>query len=362
MGRIVAEHIVQSSKVPYKVSVGEQILSSVSETDVYRNADRVAVVISKNVHNRHREYLDKFFPPSDHLQILLEDGENTKEFVRLEKLMSDLLLGGCSRQSCIVAIGGGVVGDFAGLASALFMRGIPVIQVPTTLLAMVDSSIGGKTAVNIGAGKNIAGAFYPPSAVIQDISFLSTLDDSEFRNGLSESVKHACIGQKDLMALFESSTLSDLRDTDALASHVALSSGFKVGVVSRDEREQGERAILNFGHTIGHAIESSMKYGIPHGEAVAIGMEIVSHISERLGLLSKPERERISHVIRSFSLFTNRRIPEPSVLAEHMKFDKKNSAGVVRFVLLEGLFRPIYNVSVDMALVSEEISRFMERT
>jgi 3-dehydroquinate synthase len=353
MGTLISEKTVQSSSFPYQVYVGRGILDLVRDVPAYKKADRVAVLVSSNVYRLHKEKIESVFAPADHLLITLEDGEHTKELSRLEDILGKMLRGGCTRKSCVVAIGGGVVGDFAGFAAGVYMRGIPVIQVPTTLLSVADSSIGGKTAVNIGEGKNIAGLFYPPSAVIQDVEFLDTLSDAEFVNGLSECVKHAFIGSGELFDIIEKSSVADLRSRDILGKFAALSSGLKIDVVSRDEHENGERAILNFGHTVGHAIESAMHYGISHGGAVAIGMIAVSRISCRMGLLDEDSLRRIERIIERFGIAPKTNLPPADELVRHMMFDKKNSAGKIRFVLLKGLFNPIYNQEADPDIVRE---------
>ncbi|HEY1406007.1 MAG TPA: 3-dehydroquinate synthase [Spirochaetota bacterium] len=361
MERLISQATVTGERATYKVMIGENILSFACDADAYKKADKVALCISEKVFTLHRERIEKAFDPAKHLYIILEDGEKTKSLTHLEPLLNKLLKGGLSRRSCIIAIGGGVVGDFAGFAAAIFMRGIPVIQIPTTLLAMVDSSIGGKTAVNIGAGKNIAGAFHPPSLVIQDVSFIQTLDEKEFRNGLAECVKHAFLGEPELLALIESSTLAELSSGEKLATLVARSSSFKVGVVSRDEKEKGERAILNLGHTVGHAIEGALSYEISHGEAVAIGMVIVADICEKMGKVTSDEKKRIASLVSKHSLITRTELPPVDDIIREMAFDKKNEAGVIRFVLLESIFHPIYNVGVDMIIVRDAILRFNGR-
>lgn len=358
MGRIISESTVSGIRKPYRVVIGEDILNVIRDCDEYTKADRVAVCVSEKVYSLHRSKIEHAFDPSLHLYVILEDGERTKSIGRLEPLLNKLLEGGLSRKSCVVAIGGGVVGDFAGFAAAIFMRGIPVVQIPTTLLAMVDSSIGGKTAVNIGSGKNIAGSFHHPSLVIQDVEFIRTLDVDEFRNGLAESIKHAFLGDPELLELMESSSIEDLMRGDRLAALVSRSSLFKVGVVSRDEKEAGERAILNLGHTVGHAIESALNYGISHGEAVAIGMIIVADICEKTGKLSAVEHERIVTLVGRLALKERPALPPVERILHEMAFDKKNDSGIVRFVLLNSLFHPIYNTGVDMNIVRDAVLRF----
>lgn len=360
MGKIIARHQVQS-KESYNVIIGKGILDEVVNSRTYKSADCVVIAVSRNVLALHKERIESVFDPKKNIYIEIDDGESSKTFSNVEPFLTKLLSAGLSRKSAIIAIGGGVVGDFVGFASAIYMRGIPVIHVPTTLLAIVDSSIGGKTAVNIGTGKNISGVFYPPSLVVSDIEFLSTLPDNEFRNGLSESVKSAVIGEKDLMTLLESHTYDELRTDDVAGKIASLASGLKVGVVSRDEKENGERAILNFGHTIGHAIESATEYGVSHGEAVAIGMEIIADLCVTLKMMSANDAERIISLVKKFDLAPKRTLPKTEKVMQHMKYDKKNEFGKVKFVLLEGLFRPIYGVSVDAKLVLEAIQKYAGR-
>src|SRR6185312_5329155 len=222
-----------------------------------------------------------------HCEVLvLPAGEAHKNLDAVSKVLDALARLGATRDACVLALGGGVVGDIAGFAAACWMRGIDFVQFPTTLLAMVDSAVGGKTGVDHAAGKNLVGAFHQPRAVIADLDTLATLPDRELRAGLAEVVKTACIGDADFFAWLEANAAALLaREAGALTHAIVTCCRFKAGVVERDERETGERALLNFGHTFGHALEAEKGYGtLLHGEAVAVGMMLAARLSARLGM------------------------------------------------------------------------------
>ncbi|MGL4368121.1 MAG: 3-dehydroquinate synthase, partial [Spirochaetota bacterium] len=324
-------------------------------------ADRCGVCISKKVLSLHGDRIRAAFPPDAFAYFVMEDGEKYKSYKNIERLLCDMLREGFTRHSLLIAVGGGVVGDFAGFAASVYMRGIRIIQLPTTLLAMVDSSIGGKTAVNIGSGKNIAGAFHPPVMIAADTLFLETLPDDQWREGLAECVKHAVIGEQVLFDMFSDNDLSALKKPELRSSLVALSAGFKVGVVTRDEKEMGERANLNFGHTAAHAIESAKKYKISHGAAVGIGMEIITRLCENTGRITKKESGQILSLIDKYGLAPGIRLPSAETLISHMKFDKKNMSGKICFVLLDSLFHPIYNAGAEVEDIRRAVSMFGKR-
>lgn len=347
MGRIEARRTVQSSTAPYDVIIGEDILAEAASFEAVKKADRRCVIVSRKVLSLHGERIRAAFPADSFEYLVMKDGEKQKSFSNVEPFLSKLLELGFTRHSIIIAVGGGVVGDFSGFLASVYMRGIKIVHLPTTLLSMVDSSIGGKTAVNIGAGKNIAGAFHPPVLVAADTAFLETLPDDQWREGLSEAIKHAIIGEKELYGLLCERTFDSIKSPDIRARFVSLAAGFKVGVVSRDEMETGERAILNFGHTVAHAIESSMRYRISHGAAVGIGMKIIARLCLLTKRISEEDMRSILALIDAYGIAPQKKLPAPETLLGHMKYDKKNISGSIRFVLLEGLFRPIYNVSAD---------------
>jgi 3-dehydroquinate synthase len=266
----------------------------------------------------------------------LPDGESFKDWQHLQLIFDELLAHGADRQSMIVALGGGVVGDMAGFGAASFMRGIRFIQVPTTLLAQVDSSVGGKTGINHPLGKNMIGAFHQPVAVIADLNTLRTLPPRELSAGLAEVIKHGAIADADFLDWIEANTGALLAcDTNAMAHAVLRSCEIKSAVVSADEREGGIRATLNFGHTFGHAIESGLGYGEwLHGEAVGCGMVMAADLSARLGQIGQADALRLKRIIASMHL----PIAPPKLgsqrFMELMQVDKKTEAGQIRYITL----------------------------
>ena len=271
---------------------------------------------------------------------LLDDGETHKSFANVGHALEALGQLGATRDACVIALGGGVVGDLAGFSAACWMRGIDFMQMPTTLLAMVDSSVGGKTGVNLPAGKNLAGAFHQPRAVVADLDTLGTLRDREYRAGLAEVVKAAAIGDAAFFAWLEQhADALAARDDDALLETIARAVRYKAGVVQRDETEQGERALLNFGHTFGHALETAGHYtALLHGEGVAIGMLLAARLSEQLRMSAPGERERLQRLLQKLSLPTA--LPphtDAHALLALMRLDKKNTADTLRLILWHGI-------------------------
>ena len=288
--------------------------------------------------------------------ITLPDGESYKDWKNLQLIFDELLKHGADRQTMLVALGGGVIGDMTGFAAASFMRGIRFIQVPTTLLAQVDSSVGGKTGINHPLGKNMIGAFHQPVAVIADLNTLKTLPPRELSAGLAEVVKHGAIADAQFLNWIEANAESLLAcDTQAMAHAVLRSCEIKSAMVSADEREGGIRATLNFGHTFGHAIEAGMGYGEwLHGEAVGCGMVMAANLSCRLSHLSQVEVDRLTNIIKSVKLPT----APPKFGAERymelMKVDKKTEGGQIRYVVLEKIGKAQVK-SIPDALVIETL-------
>ena len=273
---------------------------------------------------------------------VLPDGEAHKTWGCLQLIFDALLESGCDRQTILFALGGGVVGDMTGFAAASYMRGVPFVQVPTTLLAQVDSSVGGKTAINHPLGKNMIGAFYQPQLVVCDLDVLKTLPARELSAGLAEVIKYGPIAD---MAFFDwiEANLDDLRagKPSALAHAIERSCQIKANVVGQDETEQGLRAILNFGHTFGHAIESGMGYGQwLHGEAVGCGMVMAAHLSQRMGLVDAAFVTRLTQLVLRAGLPAKAPVLDTSDntgrYLELMRVDKKAQAGEIRFVLIDG--------------------------
>ena len=294
------------------------------------------------------------------LQLALPDGEQHKTAETLNLVYDALLGAGCDRKTVLYALGGGVVGDMTGFAAACYMRGVPFVQVPTTLLAQVDSSVGGKTAINHPLGKNMIGAFYQPVRVICDLDVLDSLPARELSAGLAEVIKYGPIADTEFLAWIEANLDALVaRDKVALAFAVKRSCEIKAWVVGQDEREAGLRAILNFGHTFGHAIETGMGYGAwLHGEAVGCGMVLAADLSARLGLVGADLVPRLQRLCQRAGLPVL--APPLSALPaarwmELMRVDKKAEGGEIRFVLIDGLGRATMRPAPD-ALVAEVIT------
>jgi 3-dehydroquinate synthase len=275
-------------------------------------------------------------------QVILPDGEEHKCWQTLNLIFDALLQNECDRKTILFALGGGVVGDMTGFAAATYMRGVPFVQVPTTLLAQVDSSVGGKTAINHPLGKNMIGAFYQPLLVVCDLATLDTLPAREVSAGLAEVIKYGPIADMEFLAWLESSMDALLSlDRRALMHAVRRSCEIKAWVVEQDEKESGLRAILNFGHTFGHAIEAGMGYGAwLHGEGVAAGMVMAAELSRRLGLVDEPFVRRLKMLIQRAGLPVVAPILDAQDNAGRylslMRVDKKSEAGEIRFVLIDG--------------------------
>ncbi|MGE5751262.1 MAG: 3-dehydroquinate synthase [Nitrospirota bacterium] len=272
------------------------------------------------------------------LSIEIPDGEKYKTLDWANAIYSALLINNFDRKSALVALGGGVIGDLTGFAAATFMRGVPFVQVPTTLLAMVDSSVGGKTGVNHAMGKNMIGAFYQPKKVLMDLNVLKSLPQEEFVAGMAEVIKYGVIWDASFFEYLDRKREKILAlDPDVLSHIIQRSCEIKAEVVSKDEREGGLRAILNFGHTVGHAIETAENYTMRHGEAVAIGMVYASRLAHNTGLCDASVPERVGKLITSYGLPTNisalSRKPSVAELMDTMRIDKKAEGGKVRFVL-----------------------------
>ncbi|HNE18435.1 MAG TPA: 3-dehydroquinate synthase [Turneriella sp.] len=311
--------------------------------------DNQFVLIDARVDRLHGSEFRRVLKGTPFLRI--PSGESSKNFALLEKTANELVRLGANRKSTLIAIGGGVVGDFTGFLAAIFMRGIKFIQVPTTLLAMVDSSVGGKTAVNIRAGKNLMGVFHQPAAVYILPAVLKTLPPRELGCGLAESIKTALIADEELCRFMENHDHDTRRFAgEFLARLSAECIAIKARIVEEDEKEQSVRAFLNFGHTLAHALEARAGYaGILHGEAVSIGMRFAALLSRRLGFLPGADETRIDDLLKQYALpgrmadfmakTRMRTLPQARQLVQLMRADKKNDSGSIRYVLLDGIGR-----------------------
>ena len=292
--------------------------------------------------------------------VVLPDGEAHKDWQTLNLIFDALLTHGCDRKTVMFALGGGVVGDMTGFAAASYMRGVPFVQVPTTLLSQVDSSVGGKTAINHPMGKNMIGAFYQPQLVVCDLTTLDTLPARELSAGLAEVIKYGPIADMQFLAWLEDNMDALLaRDRKALSHAVKRSVEIKAWVVGQDEKESGLRAILNFGHTFGHAMEAGMGYGNwLHGEGVAAGMVMAAELSCRLGMVDQAFVQRLRRLIERAGLPVRGAVIDAKDNAgrylELMRVDKKSEAGEIRFVLIDGPGKAVMRSAPD-ALVREVI-------
>ena len=327
----------------YDIHIGHGLLSDPASWQGLPKATQAVIVTNPVVGRLYAAALQQAI--ERHFQrvtvVELPDGEAHKTWQTLNRIFDHLLGEGCDRKTVLFALGGGVVGDITGFAAASYMRGVPFVQVPTTLLAQVDSSVGGKTAINHPLGKNMIGAFYQPERVVCDLALLDSLPARELAAGLAEVIKYGPIADAGFLTWIEDH-LDELlaRQPAALAHAVARSCEIKAEVVGQDERESGLRAILNFGHTFGHAIESGLGYGEwLHGEAVACGMLMASDLSHRLGLMPAEFIERMRHLLQRSALPT--RAPAIGVerFIELMRVDKKAEGGQIRFVTIEALGR-----------------------
>ncbi len=279
----------------------------------------------------------------------LPDGEAHKDWPTLNRIFDALLDAGADRKTTLFALGGGVVGDMTGFAAACYMRGVPYVQVPTTLLAQVDSSVGGKTAINHPRGKNMIGVFHQPARVVADIATLGSLPDRELRAGLAEVIKYGAALDDDFLGWIEANLDALLsRDPAALVHAVRRCCEIKAAVVAQDEREAGPRAVLNFGHTFGHAIEAGLGFGSwLHGEAVGCGMVIAAELSRLLGLIDRAHASRVTALIGRAGLPVVAPALEPQRWLSLMRLDKKAEAGEIRFVVLEAPGRAAVRTAPD---------------
>jgi 3-dehydroquinate synthase len=346
----------------YQIKVGAGLLARLgAECAALKLGQRCAVITDANVGKKFAAAAVKSLSKSGFAPVLITvpAGEKSKSLATVEKCYDALARHRLERQSFIVALGGGVVGDLAGFVAATYLRGIPFVQVPTTLLAQVDSSVGGKTGVNLRAGKNLVGAFYQPRLVLCDLDALKTLPRREYVSGFAEVIKYGIIYDAVLFAQLERNLAKLLRrDAQILRDVIARCCEIKADVVGQDETESGLRAILNFGHTIGHAIENSSGYGkYLHGEAIAIGQVAAARLSQKLLGLSSGEVSRVEKLFVQAGLPVKIKLSpaQRRKLFAAMKLDKKASGGEVKFVLAEKIGRVRFGCRVAPAAISEVI-------
>lgn len=323
----------------YPIYIGDGLLSRSDLFGRHIGSGALAIVTNTTVAPLYLERLKLALSARRVLDVVLPDGEQFKTLATVERVLDALATARFNRDSAVLALGGGVVGDMAGFAASCYQRGIAFLQVPTTLLAQVDSSVGGKTGVNHPAGKNLIGAFYQPVCVIADTATLGTLPERELRAGIAEVIKHGMLGDAHFFAWIESNIERLLaRDREALAFAIRRSCEIKAGIVGIDERESGPRAILNLGHTFGHAIEAATAYrGWLHGEAVGAGLVMASDLSQRLGWIDQSELRRVQALLQKAGLTRSAPQIGAKKALEFMGMDKKVRDDRIRLVLLRPL-------------------------
>lgn len=364
LASVSSEHVdIALGDRSYRIEIGGGLLGTPASFDRLPKASSALIVSNTTVAplylDRLRAALRPHYPQVH--SVVLPDGEAYKTWESLNLIFDALLAKGCDRKTVLFALGGGVVGDMTGFAAASYMRGVPFVQVPTTLLAQVDSSVGGKTAINHPLGKNMIGAFYQPQRVICDLETLKTLPPRELSAGLAEVIKYGPIADMAFLDWIEANIDALMaRDPVALAHAVKRSCEIKAAVVGQDERESGLRAILNFGHTFGHAIEAGMGYGAwLHGEAVGCGLVMAARLSQRLGLVDAAFVERLKALVQRAGLPVVAPVMDtvdnPGRYLALMRVDKKSEAGEIKFVLIDGPGLAVVRGAPD-GLVAEVIA------
>lgn len=346
----------------YPIYIDQHILENTELITSHLTQKRVAVVSNTTVAPL---YLDKLTAALKKqaisvIPIIIPDGEKYKNWETLNFIYDTLLEHRCERNTAILALGGGVVGDLTGFAAASYLRGVPFIQIPTTLLAQVDSSVGGKTGINHPLGKNMLGAFYQPKLVLADITTLNTLPDRELRAGIAEVIKYGLIRDVAFFDWLEKNMAQLVaRDPQVLSEAIRRSCENKAEIVAADEKEKGVRALLNLGHTFGHAIENGMGYGIwLHGEAVAAGTILAAELSQRLQFISKTDVQRIRHIFTQAGLPVDAPKMPPEKYLQLMSLDKKVEAGQIRFVLLNRIGEAAVHADIPTETVTEVLAEF----
>jgi 3-dehydroquinate synthase len=364
----------------YEIRIGQGLradLGYVARGCLGNRAQRIAVISNRRVFSLYGSAVVKSLRAGGFTVVprSIGDGERFKSIETVERVLRFFSESGLERSDCVVALGGGVVGDVAGFAAAIYLRGVPFIQLPTTLLAQVDSSVGGKTGVNLDGGKNLVGSFHQPAAVISDIETLRTLPTRELVAGWCECVKQGAVGSRKLFEkttdFLQTSRTQDGLDSSRLEQLIAFHCAFKASIVAADQREDPDRSdprsrrILNFGHTIAHALEAVTDYRrFRHGEAVGQGMLVAGELSKNLGLLDQTELELLTKAVRLCGPLPSARDLDERAVVKAIAHDKKRSAGQVQWVLLERIGRPLIvdGKEISSALLRKSVREVFRRT
>ena len=352
---------VELDERSYPIYIGRDLLSKPELLTQHINGNEVLVVTNETVAPLYLQSVLDVLTDYRCESVVLPDGEQYKTLEVLNQIFDQLLTSHFSRQVTLIALGGGVIGDMAGFAAACYQRGVSFIQIPTTLLSQVDSSVGGKTAVNHALGKNMIGAFYQPQCVIADTTTLNTLEDRQLSSGLAEVIKYGLINDPEFFTWLEQKMPAlRAREPDVLAEAIERSCVDKANLVAADEREHGVRALLNLGHTFGHAIETGMGYGNwLHGEAIACGMVMAADLSQRSGWLPAQDVERIKTLLVAAGLPIT--TPQGMTVEQFMTLmavDKKVQNGVIRLVLLQGIGKAVISDDYSPDMLTKTLESF----
>lgn len=348
----------------YPIYVGEDIFAQEKLLAQHVLGHQVLIVSQENVADHYLSPLKQALHQFQCNEFFLPNGDSAKNLNEWQRILETLLHLGYERSCTLIALGGGVVGDITGFAAACYQRGVSYIQIPTTLMAQVDSSIGGKTAVNHPHGKNMIGVFHQPKCVIADVKLLETLPQEELISGLAEVIKYGLIADANFFAwLEENSSFMLKKNTAALLHAVSCSAAIKAEIVSMDEREHGIRALLNFGHTFGHALETACAYqGIRHGEAVALGMMIAAELSFLLRKMTAEDLIRIKQILGANHLLSvSQAFPSALEIIQLMKRDKKVQESKINLILLNGIGKAEKMAVVDEKLIGSAIGKVLEQ-
>lgn len=354
---------VNTQSHSYPIFIGEHLLDNAADLLQPYLSKQAAIITNETIAPL---YLDKLSANLNHagirnFSIILPDGEQYKDWQTLNLIFDGLMQNRAERKTTLIALGGGVIGDMVGFAAATYQRGAPFIQIPTTLLSQVDSSVGGKTAINHPSGKNMIGAFYQPQAVLADLNTLSTLPARELSAGLAEVIKYGALGDEHFLEWLEKNIhLLVAKDSPTLIEAVYHCCHMKAEIVSQDETEQGIRAWLNLGHTFGHAIEAEQGYGNwLHGEAVAAGMILACRLSEELGCINAQDTQKIRNLLDAAHLPVEPPCFDFERWIEHMKHDKKVSSGIMRFIGLDKLGKANITEITDMEILRRTLQPYL---
>jgi 3-dehydroquinate synthase len=355
---------VKSHSFSYPIYVGEELLSRRECLIPFITGQQVLIVTQEKIAQHYLSVIKQMLQDYQCAEVILADGEQVKNLHEWQKILEMLMHLGYERSCTVIALGGGVVGDIAGFVAACYQRGVNFIQIPTTLMSQVDSSIGGKTAVNHSHGKNMIGAFYQPRCVIADVAMLKTLSQQELISGFAEVIKYGLIADAHFFIWLEKNFQSVLdRDATALLYVISRSAAIKAEIVSQDEKESSMRSLLNFGHTFGHALEAAYEYqDIRHGEAVALGMAIASQLSVMLGAITSTEFDRMMCLLRACGLLEKReKLPSYSKLMTLMLRDKKVQDGKLNLIVLKKIGQAEKKSDIKPEMIELAINKVLDQ-